>query len=241
MDSMLRAPGHEEMTYDDLMGYLINTGEYWWAARIYKNYNGLLDMYIQWASDSRVHHYVLDFDPLFVRIGSDYDGWPAPRDFYLARTALCTGTAWTIDEYNNFFDDPPRVPILPPIDDEPPIADEARPDTLEYAQVDAATMATDTLEEAQVDAATMATTIVEEGGSVFMCAYFFHFSPARFPLFHFLFFDYFFFWSSFVFLSCSIKPKKQKLISQQQKTNTFYQNKNTLYRTKITKTHFVEQ
>ena len=40
------------------------------------------------------------------------------------------------------------------------------------------------MDEAQVDAATMATTIDidEEGGSVFMCAYFFHCSPARIPL-----------------------------------------------------------
>ena len=126
MDSMDKKAGHEEMTYDGLINYLKNTKQYWWAARIYKNYTGLLDMYIQWASDNRVHHYVLDFDPLFVSVGNDYDGWPAPRDFYLARAALCTGTAWTIDEYNGFFDDPPRAPMLPPIADEPPIADGAQ-------------------------------------------------------------------------------------------------------------------
>ena len=74
MDTMTRLPGHEAMSYDGLIAYLIGTEQYWWAARISKNYNCLLDMYIQWANDSRVYHYVLDVDPLSVNIGEDYDG-----------------------------------------------------------------------------------------------------------------------------------------------------------------------
>ena len=140
MDTMTRLPGHEDMTYDDMIAYLIGQEEYWWAARVFKNYNGLLDMYIQWASDSRVHNYVLDFDPLTVTIGEDHDGWPAPEEFFLARAALRTGTSWTIDEYNR-FNEPPPVPMHPPTADEAPIGT-GRPDTLEEAQVAAASAVT---------------------------------------------------------------------------------------------------
>ena len=129
MDTMRRLRGHENMSYDDLVAFLIGQEEYWWAARVYKNYNGLLDMYIQWCSDSRVHHYVLDFDPLWVTIGNDYDGWPAPKDFYLARAALCTGTSWPIEEYNRLSQ--PPVPMHPPADDEAPIDEEGGVDIAE--------------------------------------------------------------------------------------------------------------
>ena len=129
VDTMRRLRGHENMSYDDLVAFLIGQEEYWWAARVYKNYNGLLDMYIQWCSDSRVHHYVLDFDPLWVTIGNDYDGWPAPKDFYLARAALCTGTSWPTEEYNRLSQ--PPVPMHPPADDEAPIDEEGGVDIAE--------------------------------------------------------------------------------------------------------------
>ena len=99
MDAMRRRAGASAMNYDGLKAYL-STQPYWWIARIYKRYNGLLDMHILWAYSPRVYHYVLEFDPLHVEIGQDYEFWPTPRDFYLARKAILTSTSWTIAEYD---------------------------------------------------------------------------------------------------------------------------------------------
>ena len=42
----------------------------------------------------------MDYDPQHVHIGEDYDGYPTPAHFYLARSAIMTGTSWTIAEYD---------------------------------------------------------------------------------------------------------------------------------------------
>ena len=47
MDSMTRQPGQQELDYDGTLAYLQGTGRYYWIARIYKSYTGLLDMYIR--------------------------------------------------------------------------------------------------------------------------------------------------------------------------------------------------
>ena len=100
MDSMTRQTGQRDMGYDDLLAHLQGNGRYYWIARIYKSYTGLLDMYVTFAYTDRVFHYILDFDPRDVSVGENYEGWPTPRDFYLARRAIRTGTSWTIIEYN---------------------------------------------------------------------------------------------------------------------------------------------
>ena len=62
--------------------------------------------------------------------GSEYDGWPQPRDFYLARAAIPSSTSWTIAEYNTV--NPGSMPPAGSTDEamEPetmPAADEAMP------------------------------------------------------------------------------------------------------------------
>ena len=99
MDEMTHRAGTTAMNYDGLLAYL-QTKDYWWLARIYKNFNGQLDMHIRWSYSPRVHLYVLEFDPLHVEIGDDYELWPTPRDFYLARRAIRTTTSWTIEQYD---------------------------------------------------------------------------------------------------------------------------------------------
>ena len=98
MDAMTRKSGTITMNYDSLLQHL-QTKPYWWIARIYKNFNGQLDMHIRWSYAQRVHYYVLEFDPLVVEIGDDYELWPTPRDFYLARRAIRTTSNWTLEEY----------------------------------------------------------------------------------------------------------------------------------------------
>ena len=56
-------------------------------------------MHIRWSCADRVHYYVLEFDPLLVGIGDDYELYPTPRDWYLARAAIRTETSWTLSEY----------------------------------------------------------------------------------------------------------------------------------------------
>ena len=98
MDRMTQKSGPIAMNYEGLLQHL-QTKPYWYIARIYKNFNGQLDMHIRWSYDQRVNYYVLEFDPLVVEIGDDYELWPTPRDFYLARRAIRTPTSWTLAEY----------------------------------------------------------------------------------------------------------------------------------------------
>ena len=99
MDDMTCRAGTTAMHYDGLLAYL-QTKDYWWLARVYKNFNGQLDMHVRWSYSTRGHLYVLEFDPLHVEIGDDYERWPTPRDFYLARRAIRTTTSWTIEQYD---------------------------------------------------------------------------------------------------------------------------------------------
>ena len=130
MDTMTREEGELAMNYDDVMAYVHNTGRTYWIGRFYKNYNGLIDGYITFSHSSRYYHFIMDYDPQHVQIGVNYDGYPTPAHFYLARAAIMTGTNWTIAEYNTVPDPheapspagpipvaPPTVPInaLPPI------------------------------------------------------------------------------------------------------------------------------
>ena len=106
MDAMKRRSGTMTMNYDGLLNYL-HTKPYWWIARIYKSFNGQLDMHIRWSYAQRVHLYVLEFDPLYVEIGDDYELWPTPRDFYLARRAIRTTSSWIVAEYDAINDPHP--------------------------------------------------------------------------------------------------------------------------------------
>ena len=100
MNSLQQIPGERELDYDQLETYLIESGDYYWIARIYKSYTGNLDAYIKWKGENRVTRYILEFDPADVSVGANYDGWPQPRDFYLARAAIRTADSWNLDEYN---------------------------------------------------------------------------------------------------------------------------------------------
>jgi hypothetical protein len=100
MDDMTREQGELAMTYDDTMAYVHNTGRTYWIGRFYKNYNGLIDGYITFSHSERYYHFIMDYDPQHVQIGVNYDGYPTPAHFYLARAAIMTGTSWTIAEYN---------------------------------------------------------------------------------------------------------------------------------------------
>ena len=98
MDEMRRRAGTIAMNYDGLLAYL-QTKAYWWIARVYKRFNGQLDMHVMWSYSPRVHLYILEFDPQHVEVGEDYELWPTPRDFYLARRAIRSTTSWTLAEY----------------------------------------------------------------------------------------------------------------------------------------------
>ena len=74
MNRMTQKSGPIAMNYEGLLQHL-QTKPYWYIARIYKNFNGQLDMHIRWSYAESVHHYVLEFDPLFVEIGDDYELW----------------------------------------------------------------------------------------------------------------------------------------------------------------------
>ena len=100
MNSLQQIPGERELDYDQLEAYLIESGDYYWIARIYKSYTGNLDAYIKWKGENRVTRYILEFDPADVSVGANYDGWPQPRDFYLARAAIRTTDNWSLAEYN---------------------------------------------------------------------------------------------------------------------------------------------
>ena len=125
MDDMTREQGELAMTYEELLHYVHGTGRTYWCGRFYKNYNGLVDAYITFAHSGRYYHFIMDYPPEHVVIGEDYDGYPRPTDFYLARNAIMTGTSWTIAEYDADAPMPagpipaalPAVPIvaLPPI------------------------------------------------------------------------------------------------------------------------------
>ena len=99
MDNMQQIPGTVNMGYDSLLAHL-RTKSYWWIGRAYKNFSGNLDLYIRWSYADRVHHYILEFDPLEVQIGDAYELYPTPRDWYRARAAINTGKSWTIAEYD---------------------------------------------------------------------------------------------------------------------------------------------
>ena len=139
MDDMTREQGELAMTYDDTMAYVHNTGRTYWIGRFYKNYNGLIDGYITFSHSQRYYHFIMDYDPQHVQIGVDYDGYPTPAHFYLARSAIMTGTSWTIEEYN------------------------AVPDPLEAAIPTAPIPAAPIPEEGETDEPT-----IEEGGTDFV-------------------------------------------------------------------------
>ena len=96
MDTMTRHPGSRPMDYDQMEAILQGTGRYYWIARVYKSYIGLLDMYINLMGEDRVARYILDYDPRDVTVGKDYSGWPQPSDFYEARNAIRTEEFWII-------------------------------------------------------------------------------------------------------------------------------------------------
>ena len=125
MGAMTRNAGTTIMNYEGLLEHL-QTKPYWYIARIYKQISGNLDMYIRWSYAERVHLFVLEFDPLMVEIGDDYELWPTPRDWYLARAAIRTATSWTLPEYEAM-----NQPYPAAIDDVPIAAD--IPATIEAA------------------------------------------------------------------------------------------------------------
>jgi hypothetical protein len=179
MDTMTREEGELAMNYDDVMAYVHNTGRTYWIGRFYKNYSGLLDGYITFAHSARYYHFIMDYEPQHVQIGEDYDGYPTPAHFYLARSAIMTGTSWTIADYNA-VPDPHGRPIPAA-----PIA----------AAIPAAIPAAPIPEEGETDEPT-----IEEGGTdfvykgllLFLCLVIF--PQARIPIFPFTFsycFDYF--------------------------------------------------
>ena len=176
MDRMTQKSGPIAMNYEGLLQHL-QTKPYWYIARIYKNFNGQLDMHIRWSYAESVHHYVLEFDPLFVEIGDDYELWPTPRDWYLAKAAIRTETSWTLAEYEAMGDYPAAM------------NDGGNSDVPIEADFPMDTMTHTSAIPAAMPAAT------EEGGTVFLCKglflFFFHFPPARSPLFHFLLFRLF--------------------------------------------------
>jgi hypothetical protein len=99
MNDMTQLPGTVNMDYDSLLAHL-QTKRYWWIGRTYKNFQGNLDLHIRWSYSDKVYHYVLEFDPLEVQIGDDYQLYPQPSDWYRARAAINTGRSWTLPEYD---------------------------------------------------------------------------------------------------------------------------------------------
>ena len=161
MDTMHREQGELAMNYEETLDYVHRTGRPYWIGRFYKSYSGLLDGYIMFSGGERYYHFIMDYDPQHVQVGVDYDGYPTPAHFYLARNAIMTGTSWTIEEYNAVPDPEEPIPAAPI-----PAAPAAAP-------------------PAAAPAAPIA-----EGGSVFLCKglflFVFHFSPGPDSPFSFL-------------------------------------------------------
>ena len=91
-------------------------------------------MHVRFSYPDRAYYYILDFPADQVAIGPEYDGWPQPRDFYLARAAIPTSTSWTIAEYDVYWQNggPSSMPPAGSTDEamEPetmPAADETMP------------------------------------------------------------------------------------------------------------------
>ena len=220
MDDMTRLQGEQAMSYDDVMAYVHNTGRTYWIGRFYKKYNGLIDGYITFSHSTRYYHFIMDYDPQHVQIGVNYDGYPTPAHFYLARAAIMTGTSWTIAEYNAVPDPheapipagpipaaPPAVPInaLPPIAEYNAVTFPAAPIPTDEATIEEGGAA---IEEGETDEAAIeegGTAIekddgarrqpIDEGGTVFLCNGMFlfcfpFFSPARVLFFISYCFDY---------------------------------------------------
>ena len=152
MDDMTRRAGTTAMNYDGLLAYL-QTKDYWWLARVYKNFNGQLDMHVRWSYSTRVHLYVLEFDPLHVEIGDDYERWPTPRDCYLARRAIRTTTSWTLAEYAAINEPYPAAAIAT-----------AAMDNDNAMDIDAAVNDT-AMNDATINEAA---TAIDQGGTVFL-------------------------------------------------------------------------
>ena len=184
MDRMTQKLGPIAMNYEGLLQHL-QTKPYWYIARIYKNFNGQLDMHIRWSYAESVHHYVLEFDPLFVEIGDDYELWPTPRDWYLAKAAIRTETSWTLAEYEAMGDYPAAM------------NDGGNSDVPIEADFPMDTMTHTSAIPAAMPAAT------EEGGTVFLCKglfLFFFISPRPgVPFFISYCFDYSLFFDFFRF------------------------------------------
>ena len=161
MDTMHREQGELAMNYEETLDYVHRTGRPYWIGRFYKSYSGLLDGYIMFSGGERYYHFIMDYDPQHVQVGVDYDGYPTPAHFYLARNAIMTGTSWTIEEYNAVPDPEEPIPAAPI-----PAAPAAAP-------------------PAAAPAAPIA-----EGGPVFLCKglflFVFHFSPGPDSPFSFL-------------------------------------------------------
>ena len=152
MDEMTHRAGTTAMNYDGLLAYL-QTKDYWRIARVYKNFNGQLDMHIRWSYSPRVHLYVLEFEPLDVEIGDDYELWPTPRGFYLARRAIRTTTSWTLAEYAAINEPYPATAIAT-----------AAMDNDNAMDIDAAVNDT-AMNDATINEAA---TAIDQGGTVFL-------------------------------------------------------------------------
>ena len=113
MDTMYREQGELAMNYEETIDYVHRTGRPYWIGRFYKSYSGLLDGYIMFSGGERYYHFIMDYDRLHVQVGVDYDGYPTPAHFYLARNAIMTGTSWTIEEYNAVPDPEEPIPAAP--------------------------------------------------------------------------------------------------------------------------------
>ena len=168
IDTIRREQGELEMDYDDVMAYVHNTGRTYWIGRFYKNYNGLLNGYFMFSHSERFYHFIMDYDARHVQIGVDYDGYPTPAHFYLARTAIMTGTSWIIAEYNA-VPDPHEAPIPTAPIPAAPIPKESETDEPTIAEggtdgpIPAAIPAAPIPEEGETDEPTIA-----EGGSDFV-------------------------------------------------------------------------
>ena len=180
MNSLQQVPGERELDYDQLEAYFIESGDYYWIARIYKSYTGNLDAYIKWKGENRVTRYILEFDPADVNVGANYDGWPQPRDFYLARAAIRTTESWSLGEYNAI----PEMAIQAAIQAAPAaIGDDAEP-TIEEGGTVAEMPIQAAIQAAPAAIGDDAEPTIEEGGTVVLCmlCYFFILAPARPPL-----------------------------------------------------------
>lgn len=71
MDQMTQHAGTIEINYGSLLTNFETHG-FWWIARDYKRYNGLLDMHIRWCYSPRVFHYILDYAAGFLSRPASY-------------------------------------------------------------------------------------------------------------------------------------------------------------------------